>query len=218
MARNLARIFFQGLVAILPVVVTIYLLVLLIGWLEGSVRFVLVLLVPEPYEQYLPPGIGVVAAVLLIFLLGLLLNAYLVRRAYEIAERFMQRIPVIKSVYGSVKDLLQYFAGGQGQQMNQVVLVRLAHSDQKLLGMVTRQTFEDLPEGIGDQQSVAVYLPMSYQLGGFTMILPRDQVEPIDMSIEDGLRFALTAGVTVKEAPPDQPPLKANSTTPPRPK
>lgn len=212
MLRTLARIFVQGLIAILPIVVTVYLLALLIWWLESSVRWLLLLFVAEDrqeaFSEALPPGIGVLAAVLVIFLLGLLLRAYLVQRIYEIAERAMQRIPVIKSVYGSVKDLLQYFAGnGEGQQMSQVVLVRMPGSDQKLLGMVTRQTFTDLPEGLGDDQSVAVYLPMSYQLGGFTVILPRDQVEPIEMSIEDGLRFALTAGVTVKERTEEQPPL-----------
>ncbi len=77
--------------------------------------------------------------------------------------------------------------------------MRLPHSEQKLLGLVTRQSFEDTPAGMGDEHSVAVYLPMSYQIGGFTLILPRDQIEPIDMSIEDGLRFALTAGVTVQD-------------------
>ena len=196
MFGTLSRVFIQGLIALLPIVVTIYVLVLLGWWAEASVRWLLLWVIPE---QYYVPGLGMVVGFGVIFVFGLLLNAYLIQRVYDLGERLMHRIPVVKSVYGAVKDLLQYFAGAQRQQMNQVVMVRLPHSDQKLLGLVTRQTFEDLPVGLGDEQKVAVYLPMSYQIGGFTVILPRSQVEPIDMSIEDGLRFALTAGVNVDD-------------------
>ncbi len=123
--RHVPRIFLQGLVAILPVVVTVYLLVVLAWWLDATVRSALLLFVPKAYEEtfvaYLPPGIGVISTVILIFLVGLLLNAYLVRRAYDLTEGFMQRIPVIKSIYGAVKDFLSYFAGGRPREMNQVV-------------------------------------------------------------------------------------------------
>ena len=73
----------------------------------------------------------------------------------------------------------------------------------KLIGFVTRQAFRDLPDGIGEEgNTVAVYLPMSYQIGGYTVFLPRSSVKPLDMSVEQVMRFALTAGMTqIKPSP-----------------
>lgn len=209
MFSRVTRIFFQGLIALLPIIITLYLIFLLAWWAEETMRGILTLVVPDPDPEELVegmrlpllryyPGMGLGLAVILIFLFGLLLNAYLVKRFYVYAENFMQRVPVIKSVYGATKDFLGYFSSVRRQSMSQVVLVTLPGSDKKLLGLITRETFDDLPKQIGSAGDVAVYLPMSYQLGGYTLILPRDQVEPVDMSIEDCLRFVLTAGIQKK--------------------
>lgn len=141
---------------------------------------------------------GLVLAIILIFLFGLLLNAYLVKRIYAYAETHMQRIPIIKSIYGATKDFLGYFSSVRRKEMSQVVLVRFPNSEKKLLGLITRESFDDLPNTIGGKDHVAVYLPMSYQIGGYTLILPREQVEPVEMSIEDCLRFVVTAGIREK--------------------
>lgn len=212
MVNRFVRIFLQGLVALLPLVLTVYLVFLLGWWLEDTMRGILTLVIPDPdpaaldegerlptYRYY--PGMGLVLAVLLIFGFGLVLKAYLVKRLYSYTESVMQRIPVVKSIHGATKDFLAYFSSSQ-KQMNQVVLVDMPGTDRKLLGLVTRQSFEDLPEGMGSEHHVAVYLPMSYQIGGYTLILPRSQVQEIDMSIEDGARFALTAGISEQPREP----------------
>lgn len=212
MFSRFTRIFFQGLIALLPIIITLYLIFVLAWWAEETMRGILTLAIPDPDPatlqegQRLPafryyPGMGLVLAVILIFLFGLLLNAYLVKRFYAYAETVMQRIPVIKSVYGATKDFLGYFSSVRRQEMSKVVLVTLPGSQTKLLGLITRESFEDLPNTIGSKDHVAVYLPMSYQIGGYTMILPRDQVEAVNMSIEDCLRFVLTAGIREKHDP-----------------
>lgn len=188
-------------------------------------RGILTLVLPDPDPETLErgetlpwlryyPGMGLVLAVGLMFLFGLLLNAYLFKQFYLFAETSMQRIPVIKSIYGASKDFLGYFSSVRRRQMSQVVLVRMQGNDEKkLLGLVTRESFEDLPNQIGGKDHVAVYLPMSYQIGGYTLILPRDQVEPVDMSIEDCLRFVLTAGI--RERRDEKSPLDQIDTFPP---
>ncbi|MEX0746329.1 MAG: DUF502 domain-containing protein [Phycisphaeraceae bacterium] len=192
MLRILTRIFVKGLVALLPIVLTLYLVGLLAWWAEATMRAVLTIVVPE--ERYIP-GMGLVLAVVVILLAGLAIDAYMVRRTLAYTEQGMQRVPVVKSVYGAIKDFMGYFTAVQHQRMNQVVLVRLPNSDLKIMGLVTREQFSDLPDGIGSDDHVAVYFPMSYQIGGYTVILPRAQIELVDMTIEDGLRFALTAGI-----------------------
>ncbi|MEX0653916.1 MAG: DUF502 domain-containing protein [Phycisphaeraceae bacterium] len=192
MIRTVARIFIKGLAALLPIVLTLYLIGLLAWWAETTMRSLLTVIIPE--EGYIA-GMGLAVALLIILLFGLLIDAYMVRRTLDITEQGMRRVPVVKSIYGAIKDFMGYFSNIRRGQMNQVVLVRMPNSDYKLIGLVTRESFADLPDGMGDDDSVAVYFPMSYQIGGYTVILPREQVQPVDMSIEDGLRFALTAGI-----------------------
>lgn len=223
MISRFTRVFFRGLMALLPIIITLYLIFILAWWAEETMRGILTIVLVDPEglgeDEIAPlvryyPGMGLVLAVLLIFLFGLLLNAYFVKRIYVHAESLMQRIPIIKSIYGASKDFLSYFTSMQRQKMNQVVLVRLPNTDKKLLGLITRESFEDLPEGIGGENHVAVYLPMSYQVGGYTLILPRDEVELVDMSIEDCLRFVLTAGIRGKDkTPPVLDPLDAGART-----
>src|SRR5688500_13509448 len=81
----------------------------------------------------------------------------------------------------------------------QVVTLTFPGTDWKVLGFVTRAEFTDLPAGIGTPSEIAVYLPMSYQVGGYTLIMPRESAKPIEMSREDAMKFILTAGL--KTAP-----------------
>jgi uncharacterized membrane protein len=83
--------------------------------------------------------------------------------------------------------------------MGQVVMVTVGQPSVRLLGFVTREDFSDCPEGMGGEDKVAVYLPMSYQIGGYTVNVPRSCVEPIDMSFQDAMRYALTAGMAAAE-------------------
>ena len=72
----------------------------------------------------------------------------------------------------------------------------------KLLGFVTREDFSDLPAGLAGEGVVAVYLPMSYQIGGYTVMLPRSAIEPVNMSMQDAMKFAVTGGMKAKVSTP----------------
>jgi uncharacterized membrane protein len=97
---------------------------------------------------------------------------------------------------------MDFVSGDKQRQMNRVVMVDMAaDGSHRLIGFVTREKFDDLPGGIGSSDQVAVYLPMSYQLGGYTVLMPRDRVHAVDMPIEQAMRFALTAGVHTESQP-----------------
>lgn len=189
--KSIASTFGKGLVVILPVVITLALLWWLASKIEGLVEAVF-----EPFGVPYLPGTGIVVAVALVFIAGLLMNARLFQRLYAWFERLLDRIPLVKSLYGSLRDLMDFVSGKKGQDMNKVVMVDLdGRGRQRLIGFVTRETFDDLPEGVGGPDNVAVYLPMSYQIGGFTVVVPRSAVQSVDMGLDDAMRFALTAGV-----------------------
>jgi uncharacterized membrane protein len=115
----------------------------------------------------------------------------LVRSLYRRVTALLTRIPVVKSIYGMIVDVLQLF-GGDRRPLQKVVLVRIEGGGE-LLGFQTRDDFADLPD-FGNGR-VAVFVPMSYQLGGFTVIVPRERVREVAMRAEEALRFCVTAGV-----------------------
>ncbi|MDA1117814.1 MAG: DUF502 domain-containing protein [Proteobacteria bacterium] len=190
--KSVGRIFLTGTLTVLPVLATLYLVVWLVTAAERFVGKQLMWLIPDEYYR---TGMGLVLALLLIFAVGLLMHALLFRQLFGWAERLLLEIPLLRSVYGALRDLFGLFAGHKGSEAMQVVSVTLPGSGSRALGFVTRADFSDLPHGIGAPGEIAVYLPMSYQIGGYTLFMQRDQAVAVDMSREAAMKFILTAGL-----------------------
>ncbi|NJL30859.1 MAG: DUF502 domain-containing protein [Phycisphaerales bacterium] len=146
---------------------------------------------------------------MLVVLIGMLLDSFVVRMLVGVAEDVFERLPLVKTVYGSLRDLAGFFSHSRkAQGARQVVLVTLPGSGLKLLGLVTRDDLSDLPAEFGAPDHVAVYIPMSYAWGGYTTIVPRSALTKTDMSVEAALRFAVTAGMSASNDPSQsQPPV-----------
>jgi uncharacterized membrane protein len=190
--KTAGRIFLTGMFTVLPVLATVYLMVWLVTGAERFVGKQLMWLIPDEYYR---TGMGLVLALAAIFLVGLLMHALLFRQLFGLAERLMLEIPLVRSIYGALRDLFGLFAGRDDDQSMQVVSVTLPGTGMRALGFVSRADFSDLPEGIGGEGEIAVYLPMSYQIGGYTLFMPRAQAVPVAMSREDAMKFILTAGL-----------------------
>jgi len=187
-----------GLATILPLVITVYLLYWLTTSAETLLGSLIKLILPEGWYW---PGMGIAAGVILIFLVGLLMQAWMVRTLVSLGERIVFRIPLIKTVYGSVRDLISFVVRGQDTALRQVVTLTLGEPPVTLIGFVTREDLTAFPDEIGGQDMIAVYLPMSYQLGGYTVIVPRSAVQPLDISLEEATRFVLTGGIASGSSP-----------------
>lgn len=190
--KKIGTLFLQGLIAILPIALTLY----LIYWLAVSAESILRFVIPADY--YLP-GMGVTAGFLITLGIGVLLRIWVFRKVFSLGEALVQQIPGIKSLYGSVRDLVGFFDSSKKKSFDKTVMVKLDNENFRLMGLVTRDDFADLPEGIGDENTVAVYLPMSYQLGGFTVMVPKNRTEPVDMKVDEAMQFVLTAGVSAEQ-------------------
>ncbi len=191
--KMVTRIFVKGLAAVFPIAVTIYVLYWLGGTAESLLGRGLKMFISDSLYW---PGMGLVAGIALVFAIGVLMNAWLFRKLVGCGERFLERIPLVKTLYGSVRDLMGFFSGSDKKAMRKAVMVTVGNGSLRFIGFITRENFHDLPAGIGGDDTVAVYLPMSYQIGGFTTMVPRSAVQPIDMSIEEAMRFAVTAGMS----------------------
>jgi uncharacterized membrane protein len=190
--KTAGRIFLTGMFTVLPVLATVYLVVWLVTGAERFVGKQLMWLIPDEYYR---TGMGLMLALASIFLVGLLMHALLFRRLFGWAERLVLGIPLVRSVYGALKELFGLFAEHEDDKAMQVVSVALPGSGMRALGFVSRTDFSDLPAGIGGDGEIAVYLPMSYQIGGYTLFMPRAQAIAVDMTREDAMKFILTAGL-----------------------
>ena len=188
--KQLSSTLLKGLLTILPISLTVYFAYWLGVTTENLLSTPLMWLVSERYYY---PGMGLIAGVLVLLVIGLLVNAYLVRRLIDFGERWLLRVPVLKTVYGAIRDLTSLVrVGDGGGELQRVVLVDVGPG--RVIGFVTQESacLPGMPE---DPTLVAVYLPMSYQIGGYTLYLPRDRLQPTDLSVEQAMRIVLTSGL-----------------------
>lgn len=188
---TLNKIFFRGFVTIIPLAVTLYLLYWIISLMEGLVGRALIVILPSAYYV---PGLGVLATITLIFFWGLLLNNFVLSEIVERVEKRLKSVPFIKAIYSPLRDLMNLFSKESGQGMKSVVLVNVSEGV-RILGVVTRENFRDLPNQLHDKNLIAVYCPWSYGMGGFTLLVNRNQVEEVDIPIEKAMSLAITGWV-----------------------
>ena len=193
--RYLTRTFLTGLMTVLPVVATFYLLAWLVVAVESIFGAAMRAILPEKLYW---PGMGFVLVVLLVFLIGLLMRTWVAQKLFAWSEKLLHRMPVVKTVYGPIRDFFSFLTEPKQQGLQQVVTVQLGNSDVRLVGFLTRDDLGGLPQGIDKEGNVAVYLPMSYQIGGYMVLVPRSAVQPVAMSLEDAMRFTLTAGLSTR--------------------
>jgi len=192
MFRKLRSALVSGLVVVMPIGLTLWLLWWFGSSTESLLRRVITLVIPDEFYR---PGMGIAAAVLLVLTAGFLLNALIVRRVLAAWERFLDRIPVVKTIYGAIRDFTKLLpADGKKRDLKRVVLARLG--DARLVGFVTRDDASELGIVKHEEALVAVYFPMSYQIGGYTALLPRSSIQPIDIPVEAAMRLVLTGGLS----------------------
>ena len=140
---------------------------------------------------------GLLAGIVIVFLIGTLMNAWIVRKWFDWSERLLYRMPIVKSVYGSMREFFDFFSHPRDKEFLEVVFVRIGDTGIQLLGFVTQHYVHGIANGDSqDEDTVAVYLPLSYQIGGYTVVVPRSYIKPAAISAQEAWRFVLTAGVT----------------------
>lgn len=196
MLKRITDIFLRGLVTLLPIVITFYLIyagVMILENLLGQFfRDVL-------QESYIP-GLGLVTTLIIIFLFGLVLTHFISKSIWDQIEKRLTQVPLIKALYSPLKDLMGLFSSDGQKDLKSVVMVEL-NDGAHVVGLVTRDHFEDVP---GTQEpalkpkfdeKVAVYVPLSYALGGFTILIDKSKIKKINIPVEKALSLAITGWV-----------------------
>ncbi|MDT8383922.1 MAG: DUF502 domain-containing protein [Gammaproteobacteria bacterium] len=182
----------KGLATVAPLLLTVWLLYWATSGLEAFSRPWAMRLLPEGF--YIP-GMGLLVGLLVLAGLGLLANIFLVQWLLNQVDRLMSHIPLVKSLLSAIKDFAQLLSGDKTRQLRHVVSIEL--QGMRLVGFVVRESVR--LSGADDEMLVAVYFPMSYQIGGYTLYVPRERLTTLDMPLEDAMRMVLTGGAS--EAP-----------------
>ena len=181
LARVLFRYFVQGLIILAPIGITVYALY----WLFEKVDNIL-----RPYVNI--PGLGFVLIILFVVLVGWISSYFLMGSILNIFDGWMERTPVIKFIYSSTKDFFEAFAGDK-KKFNKAVLANVFSEDVWIIGFLTDEEMEKFELGAN---SVAVYVPQSYNFAGQLYILPKEKVRKIDkITSGEAMKYAVTGGV-----------------------
>ncbi len=192
----LSGVFLRGMVVVLPTAMTIAVLVWFTTASENYLGEIIRYLMPD--LQYWP-GLGIALGVALIFAAGILVNARIAQLLLGYADSLLARIPVVKTIYLSIRDVAVFMSGDTHKGFSQVVAVRI--QDMRLIGFVTTEDPKGLPGKTAAEKLIGVYLPMSYGIGGYTVYLPKALVEPLDLSLEDAMRITMSGGVSTSNKP-----------------
>ena len=184
------KIFLKGLAFSLPIALSIAILV----WVFRSAESLLV----KPLHWILPqalhfPGMGVLVGVVVLYLLGLAIHGRFLGFIFNWIDSQLSKIPVFSMLYDNIKELTQFLSGAKDDDLQKVVLVSL-ENDVKLIGFVTRENTE--MGGSDGEKLHAVYLPMSYQMGGYTLYLPESKLETLSISTHEAMQRVLTADIS----------------------
>jgi len=186
--------FLRGLLVVVPAAVTIYVVVELFRFIDG--------LLARALGHYLPeygvlPGLGILMLVLLITLLGVFASSVIAQPLQRAAGRTLDRMPLIKTLYSAIKDLLSAFVGTE-KRFDQPVLVKLGTElGVERIGFITKPELAEL--GLADDK-VAVYLPHAYAWSGNLVIVSRAQVTPLDVMPAEAMKFIVSGGVSAVQA------------------
>jgi uncharacterized membrane protein len=178
MGKRLVRYFIRGCLVSVPLAIT--------GWIVwGTLRFV---------DQLLPfgiPGVGFVVTLSLITLIGLFTSNVIGKRVFQITDRLLSGMPLVKLLYTSIKDLIRAFVGDH-KSFDRPAAVALTPGGARILGFVTREGLHML----GMPEFVAVYFPQSYNFAGQLAIVPREQVELLDAASSEVMTFIVSGGIS----------------------
>ncbi len=207
--KKIKMFFITGLVVVVPAGLTIYILFIIINVMDT-----LLLVIPERYQPdvalgFHVPGLGAIFTALLILLAGMITASYVGNRLVEFGERFVGRIPVVRSIYQAIKSISDSIFTNKTKSFKRVVLVEYPRSGIYSIGFVTGIPNREIQEKLGP--TVGVYFPHALTpTTGTYIIVPSDEIIDINISVEEAFTLIISTGVVVPHDRPDFVPMDEN--------
>ena len=202
----MAQLFFQGVVVLAPIGVTVWVVVSLFNWVDNFLPNLLNVLFPLQFAAVngqIPKvtGLGFLVALLLVLVVGWLSSLFFVERLVSVFDKVLEKTPGIKIIYSSVKDFLEAFAGNK-KKVDQPILVNVDATDVWRIGFITQNDSAHF----GLANFVTVYVPHSYAISGITYIVPPTRIKklPKGLGAAEAMKYVVSGGVTTMDEQAEQ--------------
>ena len=193
--------FLTGLLVILPVFVTVYVIWFLIRVMDVVLKYIPPKYLPETYLPFQIPGLGLILVIILIFAVGLLTRNLAGRRVVHIWENMVDRIPLVRIIYSGVKQLLEAFFIQKNQAFKRVALLEYPRRGTYVIGFITGESKGEV-QSKTNKNMINVFVPTTPNpTSGFYILIPEDELIVLDMTVEDAFKLIISGGIF---SPPEQ--------------
>lgn len=197
--RFFRKYFLTGILVLLPLIITGYILIFAFNFVDGILRNLIQYIIGRPL-----PGAGFLIIFCLIFLTGLFTTNVVGRKLFAFGEEVLQRIPLVKTIYSAIKQIVEAFSLQSKEVFKRVVLIEYPRRGIYTVGFITGKAAEEINSKSG-QQLLNVFIPTAPNpTSGFLLMLPRDEIVFLEMSVEEGMKLIISGGVVTPSAPSDR--------------
>jgi uncharacterized membrane protein len=195
MGATLRRYFVAGLLVWIPLVITLWVLKLLVDLMDQSL-----LLLPAAWHTdalfgFHVPGLGIILTTVIVLATGALAANFAGRKLIDLGHAILGRIPIVRSIYGGVKQISDTLFSPGGQAFRRAVLVRYPHAGAWTVALVTGTPEREVASILGADQ-ISVFVPTTPNItAGFFLVVPRSETKELDMSVDDALKYIISMGV-----------------------
>lgn len=215
--KSLKKYMLTGVLVWLPIIVTIWVISYIIGMADQLVNILPARWQPQAFLGFKLHGIGLLAALIIVFFTGLLTANVLGRRILAAWDAFWGRIPVVKSIYSGVKKVSESLLSDSRQSFKTPVLIPFPHHDVWTIGFVSGHIPDNIASALPHQTSdtstdeyISVYVPTTPNpTGGYYIMVNKKDVREIDMSVDDALKYVISLGMVQPDEPPHKQSLQA---------
>nr|WP_109110713.1 DUF502 domain-containing protein [Azospirillum sp. TSO35-2] len=205
---RLRAYFLAGILVTAPIAITAYIAWWFVSLIDGYIRpFIPSYYNPENYLPFSIPGIGVLVVILVVTLIGAFAAGYVGRLVLSVGEGVVGRMPVVRSVYGAVKQIFETVLAKKSNAFREVVVIQYPRPGVWSLGFITGNAHPEVqihfPIGGEGEEMVNVFIPCAPPTAGYLAMVPRRDVTVLNMSVEDGLKLVMSGGIVV---PPERRP------------
>jgi len=192
---TLRRYFVAGLLVWIPLGITLWVLKLLVDAMDKSL-----LLLPERYRSealfgFHVPGLGIILTVAIVLATGALAANFFGRKLLRMGDRMLSRIPIVRSIYGGVKQISDTLFSPEGKAFRRAVLIRYPHAGAWTVALVTGTPEHEVADLVG-RDKISVFIPTTPNItSGFFLVVPRADTIPLEMTVDDALKYIISMGV-----------------------
>ena len=187
--------FLAGLLVVVPLGVTFFVITAILKLIDRLLIIIPPRFLPDTYLPFKIPGFGLVLAIVLIMVTGILVKNYIGRRVVDFGEYILSRIPLVRPVYVAVKQLIQAMFGDTPYAFKRAILVEYPRKGVWAIAFVTGKTYEEIVEKT-NKKMINVFLPTTPNpTSGFYLVIPEEDTIPLDISVEDAFKLLISGGV-----------------------